>query len=70
MGKDEIFERNLEVYKREAERSFEILQRNRHRSVKPYEWFGPDPEAKKPEEGCDCSGCFARFDLETTDGNA
>lgn len=57
----DIFQKNKEVIEQEAELAFGILQANRHRSVEPYEWFGPDAEPCPPGKDCKCLGCDARF---------
>jgi hypothetical protein len=56
---------NEEIYRREMELSGSIVQINRHRSVEPFEWFGPDPEPQGPGKDCPCGGCETR---RVTDG--
>lgn len=58
---EQFVQENLRLYKEEAELSFGILKVNRHRSIEPYEWFGPDAEPCPPGKDCKCLGCDARF---------
>lgn len=48
----------------ECETRKTVLKQDRHRSVAPYEWFGPSPEPCPPGEECACSGCEVRFIIE------
>lgn len=57
----EEVERDLEYLKREAFLGFAIIQQNRHRSIEPYDWFGPDPEKCESGIDCECQGCVARY---------
>ena len=38
-----------------------ILAKNRHSSLPPYQWYGPEPEIMPAGEDCGCGGCWARF---------
>jgi hypothetical protein len=51
--------KNSEAFMKEAEFADHILQKNRHRSCQPYDWFGPEAERCPPGEGCRCRGCAA-----------
>lgn len=61
----EIIASNMEIYKEEELLALAIIQKNRHRSCEPFEWFGPDPEPNPPGARCGCSGCQARFAIAT-----
>lgn len=57
----ELPRHNLEIFKREELLAFSILQKNRHSTAEPYEWFGPEKEIHGPGPKCPCFGCQARY---------
>lgn len=46
---------SIEIYKLEAERSSWLIRRNRHQTIPPYKWFGPNSDPGR--DGCLCAGC-------------
>lgn len=58
-----IIEDNMKIYLDESAKALDILQCNRHSSVLPYKWFGPDPEPRAPGNGCACAGCEIRKEV-------
>lgn len=53
--RQKILQGNLKSFKDEEKLAFSILQKNRHSTAPPFQWFGPDPEPAKGE--CLCISC-------------
>lgn len=58
---------NKSMFENEMREAGRILQKDRHRSCFPYEWFGPSPEPRAAGSSCQCFGCEARFNTMTYD---
>jgi hypothetical protein len=54
----EEFDRYVAEQEKNGHLVYGIVQKNRHRSCPPFEWFGPLEEPNPHGEDCACAGCY------------
>jgi hypothetical protein len=63
----EIISRNQQAFSKETTHAFNIIRKDRHSSIEPYEWLGPSEEPRPSGHDCSCAGCHARFSVAKWD---
>lgn len=56
---ENVLAKNMAAFREEELKAFSIVKVNRHGTVEPYLWYGPDPEPNPPGPDCTCQGCVA-----------